>query len=330
MTVGKRLSKQERRTILYFCILIALLTLLVAASYTWFSLSHTPRVSEMAVYINSGTGLELATTYDASDDQWGGNVSFPDLVNEAEPLKPVTWSEEEQSFMTITYGYDGRMTDQYAVLTDEDNANRTDGNGFYVVGTFYARTGEPCEVSLADAVEVNGGENGAGTYVIGTPVWNDQQILHYDGGNGAETAVRLGFRVVPVDPDTGTQLDDPVFYIYEPNCDEHADGSISDYVDTPSIDGTDALSPNIILQTASTWTEAYPVQREVTIKSLGKFTTDPYLFTITPDEIYRIQMYVWLEGQDVDCLSQIDEAQIFANIQFHADFEGQGGLTKIK
>lgn len=323
------LNKQERRTTIYFCILLALLTLLVAATYTWFSLSHTPRVSEMALYVNAGTGLELATTYNAPDEEWGGNVDFPDLVSGAEPLKPVTWSEEQQSFMTISYGFDGRMTDRYTALSDEENANRADGDGYYVVGTFYARTGESCEVSLAEAVEVNGGENGSGTYVIGTPVWNGQSILHDDGGNGAEEAVRLGFRVVPVDPDTGRELDDSVFYIYEPNCDEHADGS-STYVETPSIDGAPTLSDNLFLQTASTWTEAYPVQREVTIKSLGEFTTDTYLFTIGAGEVYQIQLYVWLEGQDVDCLSQIDEAQIFANVQFHADFEGQGGLKKIR
>lgn len=322
-------NRQERRTIIYFCILLALLTLLVAATYTWFSLSHTPRVSEMALYVNAGIGLELATSYDAPDEAWSGNVDFPDLVSESEPLKPVTWSEEQQSFMTISYGFDGRMTNQYTALSDEENANRADGDGYYVVGTFYARTGEPCTVSLAEAVEVNGGENGSGTYVIGTPVWNGQTILHDDGGNGAEEAVRLGFRVVPVDPDTGRELDDSVFYIYEPNCDKHADGSDT-YVETTSIDGTPTLSDNLILQTASTWTEAYPVQREVTIKSLGEFTTDTYLFTIGAGEIYRIQLYVWLEGQDVDCLSQIDEAQIFANVQFHADFEGQGGLQKIR
>lgn len=323
-------KKQKMRTVVYICILIALLSLLVVASYTWFSISRTPSVREMAVYINSGTGLQLAAAYDAPDEGWGQQINFPDLVNkDTAPLKPVTWSEKQQSFMTIVYGGDGRMTEQYRALTDESNANRSDMEGYYVVGTFFARTDESCNVSLADAVEVNEGQNGAGTFVIGTPVWDGQSILHYDGGSGAETAVRLGFRITKIDPANGADNGTTVFYIYEPNCDRHLDKEPTGYVETPSIDGAKTLSDRLILQTASTWSEAYPVQRDVTIKSLGKFTTDTRLFSIRAGEMYRIQLYVWLEGQDIDCTNIVKEAQILANVQFTTEYSGQTGLQNI-
>lgn len=127
------------RTGLYICILLALLALLVAASYTWLSISKTPRVSDMDVYISGQTGLELAKTYNAPDEEWGQVLDFKEIVGVETQLKPATWSQREGRMMTITYGTDGRMAGVYAPLTDEQNANRKDGDGYYVKGTFYAR-----------------------------------------------------------------------------------------------------------------------------------------------------------------------------------------------
>lgn len=321
-------QKQRRRSFIYFYILLVLLILLVTASYTWFSISQTPGVSDMEMHVNAAPGMELALSYDAENEDWGQVINFPDLIPEETPLKPATWSEAKQSFLAASYGSDGRLSDQWETLEDASNANRKDGDGYYVVGSFYVRTGQNCEVALREAVAVNGGENGAGTYVIGTPVWDAQELLHDDGGSGAETAIRIGFRITPVDRSTGESRGDSSFYIYEPNCDTH----ISDtegYVETPSVDGGATLSDHLILQTASSWSEAYPVQREVTIKELGEFTTPTALFTLRTGEIMRVDLYVWLEGQDVDCTNEIEEAQIFANIQFFADYSEQGGMVDI-
>lgn len=121
------------------------------------------------------------------------------------------------------------------------------------------------------------------------------------------------------------------FYIYEPNCDTHISSSTSDVAETKSIDGEDTLidTAHLIRQTASRWSEASPVLSSVTIKSLGRFTTPTRLFTLQPGEIAAIELYIWLEGQDMDCTNVIDEAQIIANLQFATDYDGQGGLVDI-
>lgn len=314
---------------MYLWILLGLLVLLVAATYTWFSLSQTPHVNDMAMYVNAESGLELALEYDAPDDEWGQKIDFLDMVDDDYPLKPATWSDARQSFAAIRYGLDGRLTDEIVPLTDGMNANRRDAYGYYVTGAFYARTLMPCTVSLAEAVELNEGENGAGTYVIGTPLWDDEELVHTDGGSGAECAVRIGLRITPVDKD-GAAKGDPEFFIYEPNCDVHIEDA-EGYVDTPNVDGGDTLTDrdHMILQEASTWTEAYPVRHDVTIKDLGKFIENRTLFSLDRGEIVRIELYVWLEGQDVDCTNRIEDAKIMANLQFHTDYSGQTGLDII-
>ena len=102
---------------------------------------------------------------------------------------------------------------------------------------------------------------------------------------------------------------------------------------TPSIDGTATLIPesNLITQTASTWTEAYPVQRDVVIHTLGAFTSNTELFKITANELVQITVYIWLEGQDVDCTNIIGQhAQVLANLQFLAEQGNHSGLVPIK
>lgn len=331
------MSKQKKKPIkksalfLYVYMLLILLTLLVVGSYTWFSLSRTPRVSDMNMYVNSVSGLELSL--DPQAEEWELQLDFRDMVDVTTPLRPVTWSERDQRFYAASYGPDGRLKDHYLwePLTDERHANKINIEGYYIKASFFARTGQTQKVFLSPAVEVDEGIDGSGTYVIGTPIWDSQQILHNNGGRGAECAVRIGIRVTTVDEE-GYPTDDPAqLIIYEPNSDIRADGS-KGYTPTPSIDQTPTLVPadRLILQSASTWTEAYPVEREVVVRDLGEFQTDAELFTIEADEMVKIDLYIWLEGQDPDCTNQIRDAQILASIQFSTESSGQSGLKPIE
>ena len=324
-------QKTKRRSLLFFYIygLLILAILLTAASYAWFSISRTPRVSDLGMHITTGEGLELASSYDAQE--WTHQLDFVDLVDETAPLRPATWSEKNQRFYAATYGIDGRLTDQWQPLTDANNAYRDNFYGYYTKITFYARTKQSVAVSLSPAVAVSEGLQGAGTYVIGTPLWNGQSVLHDNGGSGAENAVRVGFRITKVNAEgKALQGEDPTFIIYEPNADSHLDGS-GNYIPTPSIDGAAQLVPEdrLITQTTSSWREAYPVQRDVLIHELGEFTSPTELFKLDVGELVKIDLYVWLEGQDVDCTNRIKGAQILANVQFSSKMDGQSGLEII-
>jgi hypothetical protein len=284
----------------------------------------------MSMYINAQSGIEISKEIDAPDEKWGQRIDFVDIVSGDYPLKPVTWSDKRQKFMAISYGYDGRMQG-YKELSDEKNGNKSGGDGYYVIGSVYFRTDTACNVSLAEAVEVNEGENGYGTYVIGKPEWDSENIMHNDVGHGAESALRIGFRITHIDAKTGETIGTPEFFIYEPNCDKHISSS-AQYIETPSIDGSNTLIDNdhLILQNSSSWAEADPIEHNVTIKTLGAFTQNKRLFSIETSEKVKADIYIWLEGQDVDCISTINEAKILASIQFHVDYGGQSGFDEIK
>ena len=186
-------------------------------------------------------------------------------------------------------------------------------------------------MSLGDAVEVNDGRGAAGTYVIGMPLWNQTELRHDDGGLGAETAIRIGLRITKVNPVSGDAIVDSVFYIYEPNYDSHIGSDRTDDIPTPSIDGGATLidDAHLIRQTTSSWSEADPVESGVTVKTLGRFSSETELFSLELGEIAAIDLYVWLEGQDADCTNLIDDARIIANMHFSADYTSHGGLVNI-
>ena len=314
-----------------FYLVIAILPLLVIATYTWFTLSTTPSVSEMGMSISSGTGMVLAFEPEAAEEEWVQILDFREVLEDMAPLKPITWSEKEQSFYTASFGKDGRISGIGERLSDEANTNSTSSNSYYMKNTCYAKTGTPVKVTLSPAVVSEDGTKGAGTYVIGTPIWDSNKVSHNNGGNGAEYAVRIGINISKLDLETKERIGENVFYIYEPNCDGHRHGE-PETVSTASIDGTEELIPEsrLIRQTTSSWNETYPIQRNVVIRELGDFITDTELFELGIEEMAKIDIYVWLEGQDVDCTNEIGvAAQIFANIQFLAEAIEGGGLEEI-
>lgn len=330
MNRQKKDTKFFVRIVLYFYVLLILLSLVTVASYTWFSLSRTPRVSDMNMYVNSQSRMELSLDPFAED--WQLQLDLRDAINTNAPLRPVTWVEEEQRFYAAAYGADGRLLDfeHWQPLSDEVNANQDSAHSYYIKMSLFARASTTVDVTLSPAVEVDDGTNGSGTYVIGEPIWDPEQLRHDNGGLGAETAIRIGIRITPVDSE-GAANQESTFYIYEPNADVHMDGT-QGYVPTPSITGAESLISEefLIRQTASTWTESDPVERDVVVKDLGEFESSPTLFTLIAGQMVKIDLYIWLEGQDVDCISKIQEARILASLQFASDSTGQSGLKPIE
>ncbi|MCR5664337.1 MAG: hypothetical protein K6G17_05580 [Oscillospiraceae bacterium] len=332
-TAKKEIRHRGALILLYWVGIVALLLLLTTATYTWFAISRTPRVNDMYLTVSAPNGLQIASSYDAEDEDWVQLLDFDELLGtkDSAPLRPCTWSEANGRFFAATYGSDGRLTSQWWPLNDADNANRDDANGYYLLASFYARTDTDVRVSLG-AAEVSEDETeSSGTYLIGSPKWNGETAVHDNGGLGAENAVRIGLRVTPIDGE-GRETGESVFYIYEPNCNAHADGS-DEILDTPSIDGTETLVPRerLFSQTASTWTELRPAQRSAVLRQMGEFTSSTGLFELEAGGMEKIDIYVWLEGQDKDCSAYLSrDASILASLLLETDYSSQSGLVEIE
>ena len=181
----KQSNKNGMKIFLSFYMLLILFTLVTVASYTWFTISRTPQVSDMNLYVNSSSRLELSL--DPLAEEWLLQLDLQDMMPASTPLRPITWVDEEQRFYAAAYGLDGRLQDfsKWEPLTDSRHANKNTIEGYYIKLTLYARATQGVDVSLTPAIEVDQGIHGAGTYLIGTPIWNGEQIAHENGGLGA-------------------------------------------------------------------------------------------------------------------------------------------------
>ncbi|MBR3778451.1 MAG: hypothetical protein IKL13_01835 [Clostridia bacterium] len=320
----------RRQTLIWLLLLLLiLLPLCTVATYTWFAISRTPKVSDMEMTINSGVGLQIAWSADAPEEEWLQHLSFTDAIPQDTLLTPVTWSDEQGAFYTTIYGYDGRTLALDRRLSDDVDANTPDG--CYVKFTLYGRTDEHMDISLAPAYTDETGSALGGTYLMGRPIWNPETISHYDGGYGSQSAVRVGLRVTKFDPVSGDR-EDSTFIVYEPNADIHVDGSTG-FIDTPSVDGTDHLvsEDRLIRQSGSEWYERNPVVRDDPRWIVGAFQGDTFLFDLTPDRMVQIDVYIWMESLDADCVNAVTQgAQLFANLQFLAESHDQSGLHPIE
>ena len=338
----------------YIYLLVALLSIFTVASYTWFTLSKTPQVSNMNVYITSGAGLELAASPGA--ETWTNQLDiystkelskYQGEDKEKPSLYQATWSDQDQCFYGPMYGYDGRLVlfseldyEKLEVvswyrLEDLINANTLAKSNYYIKATVYARSGQPTDVTLAESGWLDNEQTvkGSGSYVIGDP----------NTGRGPETAVRVGFRMTYVDS-SGDVLSEPsLLYIYEPNVNRHVDGS-SKYIPTYSIDQTrpqnnaDTTEPSGDDVEQKEWflIDEDRLIRQTFSRSAeqtGEFLTNPTLFSIKPGEIVKIEIYIWIEGQDVDCSNAMADGVstlLKANIQFTGTMETQSGLVPIE
>lgn len=324
-----RQQQRKRTAVWLLLILLLLLPLCTVATYTWFAISRTPKVSDMEMTINSNVGMQIAWYANAPEEAWSQHLSFGDAVPIKTTLSPVTWSDEQGAFYTTVYGYDGRTLAMDRRLSDDTDANGE--NGRYVKFTFYARSDEHMDVALAPANTDPTRSALGGTYLFGTPLWNDEAKSHYDGGYGAQNAIRVGFRVTKLNPDDGTQ-GDSTFIIYEPNADAHSQGP-EGYQSTASVDGTDNLVPEdrLLRQTAGRWYERSPVVRDEFQWYTGEFEGETKMFDIAPDEMVKIDVYIWLESMDADCTNTVTlGSQLFANIQFWATTHIDSGMDPIE
>lgn len=330
MNISQYKNKKTNQLFKILYVTLILFALLTVATYTWFDLTFVPSVNDMAIYINSGPGFLLSFENTDNEDSWGTQIDFSEKIsNDSKPLIPITYSKATDSFYTAGYGADGRIADINQPVPEAEETQSVTNNGYYMKISFYAKSGEDVSVYLSDAVEVEEGKIGAGTWLIGTPVWDSAGVQHTNGGGGAETAMRVGIRITKL-TGTGNTQGEHIFYVYEPNCDSHIDGSTG-YQETPSVDGgLLAEEDTHILQTTSSWRDADVVQKDVVISQLGEFEQEPYLFDLAAGQVAKIDLFFWLEGQDVDCGNLlVQQAMIMSNIQFRAESEGGSDLVPI-
>ncbi len=330
------LSKQLK-TVISLVLTVAALLSLVGATYAWLTMSDAPMVSDLALYLVSDNDMAflVAPDVDGEPGEFGLILDLSTSSQRGTLLKPVTFSASQFAFLLPEYALDGRIKAGSPIYLETtidtpsiyspyiSPAADSEILGEYVYKTtFWVRADAvPVDVSLASTFTNTDGVEVTGSYLVGEPIWNDTSYYHENSGSGAEYAIRIGLYFFGTEEDP----DDHRFVIIEPN----ADGGNAVLYDskyfTQSVDGEgmDLAAGDkrvtLIQQYSSGWKEKDPILKGEVDYTSGKVIGDDYIITIQQAETRKVELYVWLEGNDADCLNTISSGRIIGNLVFGAD-----------
>lgn len=326
--------KIRRFRLLYLFILFFFTTIMFSTStYAWFTSNRVVTINTINVHVAASGGIEISadgTTWKSvitPDDITGvHDTTYPTSVNQIPyNMEPVSTGKDidgSTGYLKMFYGLTDNNTDGEYVLTSTREIE-TEGNGPTSTGKFIA-------FDLFFKVS-----NDTTMYLS-----NNSKIKYLnEEGKGIANAVRVAF-VNEGTIATGSELSDiqrlrggtsATTYIWEPNYDVHTPSAIANARDVYGINVSETggslvrydglineitKTDNILLREANS-TSHPSLFKTVTVNysTVKDFANNVEVFSLT-NGITKIRIYMWIEGQDVDCENNASYDDVEFNLQF--------------
>lgn len=313
-------KKSKRKTSLKSAILLLLLMaiLLVTSSYAWFTANQTVTISSLQVNVKASNGLQISTdgktwksiiTQEDIKAGYAGNTN--NIPTEMAPVS--TTGTVTNGNLDMYYGSVVTNTAGDFILTAEKDA---DNKGHYIVFDVFLKVDAVTDVYMTEESKVE-----------------------YAGANtqGLENAARVGFIIEGntaatsgINTITGLSLATGTAKIWEPNYDTHSDLAITNaktnYDLTITSPNPDALTyygvkapiaagDNIPIKQVGTPSVDHFSAVTPAIKTINGSTLRPKFENLAAG-ITKVRIYMWVEGQDVDCENGASGTDIKYTVQF--------------
>jgi len=326
-------SKRKNNLKSSIILLLLLILLLVSSTYAWFTANETVTISSIDVTIDAANGLQISTNATA----WKALITTDDIKtgytghNNSIPLSMVPVSTigeiDTTGYMKM---FKGSVTADATTGLDELTAvvspESTDVTEEFVVFDIFMKVDAQTKLKLT----TNSGVVKKGEYDKG--IKQASRIAFVNQGTAAAGD----------DPDqivakTGN-ADNPV-YIWEPNSNLHTaaalahassnygitgitvdadgvgSGSVAYYgIKAPITDGIVLPDTNDADASADYFSKVEPIYITESDKD-GVMTAEKEVFTLEAG-ITKMRVYMWIEGQDIDCENTASGTNISYNLQF--------------
>jgi len=333
-------KRNRRRRKLFFAIIMILFVgiVLTASTYAWFTANRSVTVEAIDVNVSTSEGLQISvdavnwksivTNADITGASWTGVVNqLPATTGTgANPSKPVSTVGAINSSTGFMNMYLGKIetsdTDGDNILTAvaDPEANGTSGN--YVAFDLFFRSSKQQMIYLTSNSKVVAKDDSASD-----GIQNAARIAFINQGSvayGAEPA------------DARAKKDGNLVMVWEPNADVHTEAGVNNAHDVYGL--TTTTGPNAATLTyrgvkapiAKTDEQKLKGDSANNANFFGDITTTPttkagipttgYLQLLQVAEgITKVRIYMWVEGQDVDCEDHASGGSITYNLQFSID-----------
>ncbi len=328
------MSKKSKRKIdLKTAILILLLlaALLFASTYAWFTANTVVSVSDIDVRIEAQSGLQIS----ADGEHWKSTLTIDDLKTAAyagntnqlpstmEPVSTIGEIDSNTGFMKMYYGKLESLNNSFALTATEESAETAGENGRFVAFDIF--------------LQVNKEEQNV---ILGA---NSTVTFKEQGNPGLQNAARVAF-IKQTHADIGTPAADFVTKhdlatsfleesqesteLWEPNSDVHTAAAVA---------SAKSYYGLTLEQTAEDPVTYYGINKAITtgvdISKTNNGTDDnftqvtPSIITNTAmtdyenafslqEGITKMRIYMWVEGQDVDCENNASGSDIKFRLEF--------------
>ena len=323
-------EERDSRRLFYLLIVLAFTGIMLSTTtYAWFTTNRIVTVGNIDVKVQTEGSLEISA--DGSD--WKTLVDYNNIISVHDTsyrtstnqlpgfIKPVSTVGEldNNGFMQMYLGVissdvEGNYTITSTRETDkEENGEETTGN--YLAFDIFLRTTATKDLYLT----------------------NESRLFYNGNSTGTENATRVAFIVegnVPTGSDLGTiqslfTVNTNNVYIWEPNYDTHTNNGVENartvYNITTTETNAEALSYDGIkttfndqVQLSNAKASVYPNYFDTVnpqIKTTKDNTAYQPLFTLT-EGVTKVRVYMWLEGQDVDCENNASIGNLTLALQF--------------
>lgn len=322
-------QSSKRKTSLKSSIMILLLVtiLLIASSYAWFTSNQTVTVSSLDVSVEAKNGLQISV----DGTNWKSIIQNEDLANasatyasntnqipeQLEPVSTIGQTDASTGFMNMYYGTVDPDDDGNYILAAVKDTETKGTNGKFIAFDLFFKVEQDTPVYLSTNSNV---EYTAGKADLG--LQNAARVAFVDEGN-----LPSGSTVSAIQGLKGAINT----YIWEPNYDVHTPAAVSNAYDTYGIEtttsGADVLSYDGIKaefakevgvkllreSNAATHSDLFATVTP-NYKTVKDFSSNVSLFTLTKG-VTKMRIYMWIEGQDVDCENNASGANISYNLQ---------------
>ncbi len=327
----KRNSKKRKKSKkIFIAILMILFTgvVLTASTYAWFTANKTVTVSQIDVNVTTSEGLQISAdastwkTVISNEDITGATYTgvVNQLPNKTSSIKPTSTVGEVDSTTGFMKMFVGNVTSNasgnYILTAEQSVEQNTTTTGDFVVFDLYFQTNVAAAVYLTSNSTVIASGTSTGIENASRVAFVTQG--HADVGSTAETirALKNDGSVAPI--------------IWEPNYDVHTPAAVKHASDVYGI---------VTSQTGGSQLAYNGVKADITsTANIALNSTDETYFSSVTPKIYstaagipstkyekvfdleagvtKVRIYMWVEGQDVDCEDNASGGSLAYNLQF--------------
>ena len=328
-------SKRKSRRSLILLLLLVTGTMLGTSTYAWFTSNKTVGVTDITVNVAAKNGIQISV----DGTNWKSIISTTDLLaakttysaavnqipNESNSIQPVSTVGTilDGGFMEMFVGDVPSNDDGEYILTALKSTETNGTSGDFIAFDLFLKSDKAVNLDMTGTSGVRASENAGDTGIK-----NASRVAFLVQGNTSSDASVSDIQGMKLLAGSTEGV-----YIWEPNYNVHNGTGIANARDTYNLtiteneaervkyDGVKAeisADDNILLGQANS-TEKPEKFDEVEIDYLTRdtFTGEDTISIFSLQAgITKVRVYMWVEGQDVDCENNASGGNIDYNLQF--------------